>query len=201
MNHRGGHLLAIRSEGDGCAEDPLKRVHKSPVLQASMLHPEGVEHRGSAVKRDPRSLLTNRHRCEENWDQTILPSGQAITGMTGYLEHKLSIPAFRRRHPAGGRFTGKPHRTKWAGRNSKILLLAFAVLPDHSNGLGQNCVKTRSVETAWVSFWETSEVWIFDVTLIILSLKFGPKSKYNFLLSKTGQEWFSESRTRVGRPR
>ena len=94
MNYGGAVRLCVRSEEDRCAEDELEGRDQSPVLGAALLDTEGIEHLGGATEGDSRGLLSNCHRGQKYWNQTILSPRESITRVTGDLEHESPVPPF-----------------------------------------------------------------------------------------------------------
>src|SRR6185312_805919 len=77
MNHGGALALHISSE-DRCAEDPLERSHKPPILGSALMHAEGVQHLSRAAESNNPALLLNRKGREEDRYQPVLAARESV---------------------------------------------------------------------------------------------------------------------------
>src|SRR4029077_8094662 len=99
------------------------------------LHAKGVEHGCGAVEHDPRRLLTDRHRGEEDWHEAVLAPRQAVARVPGYLKDKLPVSAFMEKTPRRRSPDREAAEHEWTCAETEILPVRLTVLADHLDRL------------------------------------------------------------------
>ena len=77
--------LYIGPKEDSGSEYPLEGGDQAPILRATLLQSERVEHFGSTAEADCLLLLPHGERSQKNGNQAILAPGQAIRRMSRHL--------------------------------------------------------------------------------------------------------------------
>jgi hypothetical protein len=62
LNHLGRSPEGVGAEEDGGPEDPLECCHQSPVLLATFVHVERLQHLGGGAEANRLTLLARRKR-------------------------------------------------------------------------------------------------------------------------------------------
>ncbi len=83
--------LILSTEENCGGEDALKALYESPIMASVLGKAEEIQHSGGAVEVDDATLLLDGERRDPNRDKTILPKGQAKSGMASDVEKEFSI--------------------------------------------------------------------------------------------------------------
>jgi hypothetical protein len=86
--------VGVGSEKDGGGQRFAERLEPASGTGSALLHPEGVQHLGSAGRSDAARPLPVCQGCQEQWNEAILAPGQTVVGVPGDEEHELAIAAF-----------------------------------------------------------------------------------------------------------
>jgi hypothetical protein len=119
VNYSSPLPLRISAEEDRRSKNSLKGPAEAPVLGAALLHLEGVQHLGGALKSDPPRPLPDGQSREEDRDETVLAPLQPVTRVFGDLEN-WPLRRSCSRQPDGGLFTGSPQSTNGRDENPRF---------------------------------------------------------------------------------
>jgi hypothetical protein len=92
MDNRSFTALEVRAKEYRRPEDPLECSHQSPVLRATLLHPECVQHFSGTSKTNGLGSLADSEGCEKYRDKPILAPWEAVAWMSRDLQQEVSIP-------------------------------------------------------------------------------------------------------------
>jgi hypothetical protein len=100
-----------------------------------LVQTKGVQHLGGTLKRYPRALPSNGHRCKEDRNDPILAPRQTVARVPSDLQNELPISAFMQETTSRRSFHGQTAEDEWAGRESEVLLFTCPVLTNHLDRL------------------------------------------------------------------
>ena len=137
MNDHRPLRLRIGAEKDGRTEDSLERRDQAPVLRTALLHSEGAQHLGCAVKHDLRGLLPHRLRRQEDRNQAILSPRQPLGGMACDLKKEMPVPAIMEQLSRRRPLYGQSAQDERSGCEPEILIRVLSLHADAGDCIGE----------------------------------------------------------------
>jgi hypothetical protein len=122
VNDRGRSELAVGSEENRSAENPLERADESAIVFAALLHTERVEHFRSAPESNRLTLLPDSQSCEKYGYDSIQSKRQPILRVARDLEHEVSIPAFEQQLAGRRGPDRQTAKNEWSRAESQVLV-------------------------------------------------------------------------------
>ncbi len=126
----------VRSEEDRRPKDSLEGSNEAPVLLASLLQPEGLQHFGAALEANRLALLLHSESGQVDRHEPVLTKRETKLRVPGDLQKEIAVSSLEEHFALRWSANWQPAKHKGTGAESQTLVFLLTFNSDQATPLG-----------------------------------------------------------------